>query len=216
MDYIISGSSQTVYAKNTTTVTAFGYVISSGESNTIYLAPYIGAAPSYGTNHIYGVGKYNILQYFQSPGPVTVDVPNGVAHNGWGGTDYFSGMTNYQLSPYADTVIGGDGGELFCPGTGNDLIDGGAGVDAVSYYSEPSSNYQIQYDHRGDIWTVTKGLQVQTFHQIEEVQFGDRTLYSPKAFTLPNGAELTYAGAWTPYLAQTEKSMANWPIRSIR
>ena len=82
MNYTITGSSQTVYAKYTG-VTQFGNIYSLGSSNTIYLIAYVAAAPSYGTNRIVGTGVYNSLNYVGSPGPVNLDFSKGVAYNGY-------------------------------------------------------------------------------------------------------------------------------------
>ena len=195
MDYTISASNQTVYAKDTT-VTPYGNIYSTGSSNTIYLTPQVAAATSYGTNYIYGVGQYNLLQYFKSPGPISIDETKGVALNGWGGTDYFSGINVFQLSNYSDKVLGNSESKIYYLGAGSDTIYGGGGFDVVTFYNAPSIDYQVNYDWSSDLWTIVNGSDVKKLYQIDEIQFGDKILISPKLVTLSNGSALSYAGTW--------------------
>lgn len=200
MDYTIIGSNQTVYAKNTT-VTEYGYIYSKGSSNSIYLSKNVGAAPSSGVNYIYGVGTYNLLQYFSSPGPVTIDFSNGVAQNGYGGTDYFTGIIGFQGSSFSDLVFGGKNSEVFYLGSGSDTVYGGGGTDRVTFYSDLSTNYDIQYNLLNDSWVIQKGGEKKFLYSIDFVEFGDKTFISPKAVTLTNGLGLSYAGSWIPIKA---------------
>lgn len=61
------------------------------------------------------------------------DVADGAAKSdlvdGGSGNDVLDG-DNFP-SPYADTLIGGDGNDIFTGGMGNDIINGGAGNDIV-------------------------------------------------------------------------------------
>ena len=205
MDYTITGSGVTVYSKDTP-VTQFGNIFSAGSSNTIYLSAYIAAAPTYGTNRIYGVGVYNLLNYMSNPGPVTVDLSKGVATNGYGGSDFFTGITGVQLSSFADIAYGSNNSETFYLASGNDVVYGGGGFDVVTFYSAESKDYQVSYDLGQDLWTVKYGQDTKKLYQIDEVQFGDKVFLSTKPVTLNNGNALTFAGSWKAFEAVSSKA----------
>ncbi len=199
MAYTITGSGLTVYAKDTG-VTKFGNIYSNGSSNTIYLIPYVGASPTTGTNYIYGVGAYNLLNYMSSPGPVILNMGKGVATNGYGGTDYFTGITGAQLSSFSDLVQGSIASEIFDTRAGNDTVYGGGGYDIVSFGAQ-STDYQISYDLPKDLWTVVFGSDIKKLYQIDTLQFKDKVFVASKPVTLTNGNELTFAGSWSPFEA---------------
>ena len=199
MDFTIIGSGLTVYAKNTG-VTQYGNIYSNGSSNTIYLIPNVAAAPTKGTNYIYGVGVYNLLNYMSSPGPVILDMGKGVATNGYGGTDYFTGITGAQLSSFSDTVQGSIASEVFDTRAGSDTVYGGGGYDIVSFGAQ-STAYQVSYDLPKDLWTVVLGSDIKKLYQIDTLQFNDKVFVASKPITLSNGYELTFAGSWSPFQA---------------
>jgi len=204
MDYKITGSDQTIYAKDTG-VTQFGNIYSQGISNTIYLIAYVAAAPSYGTNRIVGTGVYNLLNYMGSPGAVNLDLSKGVAYNGYGGTDYFSGITGVQLSSFDDIANGSSASETFYLASGNDTVYGGGGFDVVTFYSAQSKDYQVSYDLAADMWTVVSGKDTKRLYQIDELQFGDKVYVSEAPVTLSNGKALSFAGSWTAIDAVSSK-----------
>lgn len=211
MDYIITGSNQTVQASNVP-VTSYGYIVSTGESNTIYLSARVGAAPGKGTNHVYGVDDYNLLQYFNSPGPVTVDASQGLAWNGFGGIDHFSGITGYQLSSFSDAVKGSAKNEIFYLSGGSDTVDGGGGFDKVTFYTTPSTDYQVNYDLSLDRFTVSNGTDVKILTDIDQVEFGDKSFFSEKSLGV--ALQARYIGFWQPittevYTAQYTPTLAN-------
>lgn len=204
MDYTLTGSGQTVYA-NDTGVTQFGNIYSQGNSNTIYLVAYVAAAPSYGTNQIVGTGVYNLLNYMGSPGAVNLDLSKGVAYNGYGGTDYFSGITGVQLSSFDDIANGSSASETFYLASGNDTVYGGGGFDVVTFYNAQSKDYQVSYDLAADMWTVVSGKDTKKLYQIDELQFGDKVYVSGAPVTLSNGKALSFAGSWTAIDAVSSK-----------
>ena len=191
MDFTIIGSGLTVYAKDTG-VTKYGNIYSNGSSNTIYLIPNVGAAPTKGTNYIYGVGAYNLLNYMSSPGPVNLDIGKGVATNGYGGTDYFTGITGAQLSSFSDTAQGSIASELFDTRAGSDTVYGGGGYDIVSFGAQ-STDYQVSYDLTKDLWIVVQGSDIKNLYQIDTLQFNDNVFVASKHVTLTNGNEITFS-----------------------
>lgn len=64
---------------------------------------------------------------------VNVNLGNGIASDGMGGTDTLISIDQIYGGAGNDTLIGGSGNETFDGGAGNDSIDGGAGSDQVRY-----------------------------------------------------------------------------------
>ena len=91
--------------------------------------------PGDGVDVIAGGSGFDRIGYFDSPGAVTVDLRTGVALDGYGNTDTFTGIEDIWGSDFDDTLTGGfdDDGERFEGGGGNDIIDGGSGLDQVRY-----------------------------------------------------------------------------------
>jgi Ca2+-binding RTX toxin-like protein len=64
---------------------------------------------------------------------VTVDLAAGFGLDRYGGTDSLIGVTNVGGSDYADTLLGTGADNIFRPYEGNDLVNGGDGIDGVDY-----------------------------------------------------------------------------------
>jgi hypothetical protein len=140
-----------------------------------------------------------------NPGPVTVDLSKGLATNGYGGTDIFTGITGVQLSAFSDKAFGSTSNETFYLGAGNDIVYGGGGFDIVTFYSAQSKDYQVSYDLGHDVWTIINGQDTKKLYQIDAVQFGDKVYVSTKPVTLTNGNALSFGGSWTPIDAVSSK-----------
>jgi len=80
-----------------------------------------------GNDSIVGGDGTDELRYSSADGSVIADIGAGVATDGFGGTDTFSGIENLRGSGNDDTLIG-DGG--------TDALDGGAGFDIADYGTE--------------------------------------------------------------------------------
>ena len=89
--------------------------------------------PGDGVDVIAGGSGFDRIGYFDSPGAVTVDLRTGVALDGYGNTDTFTGIEDIWGSDFDDTLTGGFNFERFEGGGGNDIIDGGSGFDEVRY-----------------------------------------------------------------------------------
>ena len=74
---------------------------------------------------------------FSAGGAVTVDLVAGVATGQ--GRDELSGIEAVYGSPRADSLTGDGGDNLFAPGRGSDVIDGGGGQDALAFWFGVSS-----------------------------------------------------------------------------
>lgn len=181
VDYTLKESNQTVYSDKLG-LTQFSTIYSEGSSNTIYLGDSVAVAPSFGTNYIYGSDKYNLLQYFRSPGAITLDAPNGYVKNGWGGTDYFSGITGYQGSQFSDYFKGSVKDEIFYTAGGADTVIGGGGWDKVTFYSQPSTAFRIEILGDGSKFKLTEisyPQNIKIIEDVDEIEFGDKSIYAP-------------------------------------
>ncbi len=90
-----------------------------------------------GDDLIDGRGGFDIARYDSGNGPVNVNLANGTAQDGLGGTDTLVGIEGVRGSNGADTLTGGavasDALEVFVGMGGNDTINGGSGFDRVDY-----------------------------------------------------------------------------------
>jgi hypothetical protein len=82
-------------------------------------------AGSGNNTYVAGTGTA-IVDYSLAPQAVSINLLNGNAANGFGGTDTLNNIHNVAGSAFNDTFIGS---------AGNDVIDGGGGSDTVSYSS---------------------------------------------------------------------------------
>lgn len=81
-----------------------------------------------------GDGARDRLFYQDALTGVNVNFATGVATDGEGGTDEFSGVERLTTSSHDDTIIGTEGDQYLTPDEGDDYVDGGAGDrDEVSY-----------------------------------------------------------------------------------
>ena len=116
-----------------------------------------------GNNALDGGGGGNTLDYSASPASVTVDISNGTAVNGYGGTDTFS---NFQ------SFIGSNADDRFISDAGLHTIDGGGGVNTVDY-AGPRASYSIGFSN-GAV-TVTGNGTADTLSDVQYLQFADGT-----------------------------------------
>ena len=78
-----------------------------------------------GNNYFFGDGSTTV-DYSNAPNGVSIDLANGTASNGYGGTDY---LTNIH------SAIGSSYNDRFTLGPGDDSATGGAGADTFVYGS---------------------------------------------------------------------------------
>jgi Ca2+-binding RTX toxin-like protein len=79
-----------------------------------------------------GDGAADQAQYWNAPGAVIASLANGYA-DGAAGRDTLVAFERLVGSAYDDTLIGDAGSNSFIGLEGDDLIDGGPGVDSVKY-----------------------------------------------------------------------------------
>jgi Ca2+-binding RTX toxin-like protein len=84
-------------------------------------------------------GLDNQVRYHNSVAGITVDLAAGTAQDGEGGTDTLIDVNRIVGSAFDDTLIGSDGEfESFRPEGGDDMVDGGPGIDRIDYQNAPA------------------------------------------------------------------------------
>ena len=94
-----------------------------------------------GNDVIDGRGGVSDQVRYDGPTGATVNLSTGVAIDGFGGTDTISGIERIRASSHDDVLTGDANDNRFTPQAGADTIDGGAGIDTVSYdttFNEPN------------------------------------------------------------------------------
>ncbi len=80
-----------------------------------------------------GAGQDRVDYNFATTG-VNVNLANGTAADGQGGTDTLIGIEDARGSDFADVIVGNAANNVIIGGLGDDTLDGGAGTgDTVSY-----------------------------------------------------------------------------------
>ncbi|HEY8570917.1 hypothetical protein [Phenylobacterium sp.] len=94
-----------------------------------------------GDDRLDGMGGVDSVDYWSAPQGVQVSLAlQGQAQNtGPGGIDTLFNFENVLGSHFADTITGDGGNNWFVLRAGNDILDGGAGMDSVSYHEETSA-----------------------------------------------------------------------------
>lgn len=83
-----------------------------------------------------GAGDHDTVAYEGSNGAVNVNLADGTASDGEGGTDTLVEIERARGGRFADTLTGDAGRNVFAGNAGNDTMDGGDGVDRVRYDRE--------------------------------------------------------------------------------
>jgi Ca2+-binding RTX toxin-like protein len=177
----------------TDTLTSIEWVRGSNSSDTLQS---VGAAftmfGAYGfaagdTPHLEGwaggdtltgqAGRAVIARYAADPGPVFADLAAGFAIDGWGGVDTLTNIWGILGSAFGDTITLGAGNDWVRSDDGDDVLDGGAGLDRVSYDDAPAAVIVdlaagTAQDGWGNTDTLT-GFEVVTGTDFNDQLFGD-------------------------------------------
>jgi Ca2+-binding RTX toxin-like protein len=124
-------------------------------------------------------GRAVIARYAADPSPIFVDMAAGFAIDGWGGIDTLTNIWGIRGSAFDDVITLGAGNEFVRADAGNDVLDGGAGLDRVSYASAPAAVIVdlaagTAQDGWGTIDSIT-GFEVVTGSGFDDQLFGDAT-----------------------------------------
>jgi Ca2+-binding RTX toxin-like protein len=110
---------------------ALGNDLLSGDAGDDWLVGAQGNDTLDGAAHF---GWGDVATYEFELAGVDVNLETGIARDGWGGIDSLVGIEGIFGSNYNDTLVGSAAGNMFYPGQGNDLMDGGSGYDAIILY----------------------------------------------------------------------------------
>lgn len=120
-------------------------------------------------------GTWGAVVFWNSPKGISVNLAEGKAEDGFGGTDTLIGVQNIHGSNFDDVIIGNDKANSFHGGGGNDRFEGGGEFDVVSYFFVKSTDATISYDKTTDTWTVVKNFAndkgTDILKNIDEVHF---------------------------------------------
>lgn len=111
-----------------------------------------------GNDKFVGTTPYSSVSYWNSPASIRVDLTLGVANDGFGGQDTFSGIHVIHDSSFDDQITGSAANDKFWLNRGNDIVNGAAGRDEVLFYGVKSTDTHITYDISTNTFTVKKNL----------------------------------------------------------
>lgn len=117
----------------------------------------------------------NYASFVLGTSGANASIANGVgtaSNDGQGGTDTLMNINGLWGSNFADTLSGGAGDQWFIGEGGNDLINGGADTDTVSYMADPNGvTVNLALGTATDGWGGIWGLQgTDTLTSIENVE----------------------------------------------
>lgn len=119
-----------------------------------------------------GVGL-DWVSYQNDTRGVTVNLENGTARDGWRNSDTLIGIENVRGSAHNDTITGDDTMNTLIGGAGDDTIDGGHGIDWISYrYDTNGVTVSLSSEIATDGWGDTDYLD--SIENIEGSAYDDR------------------------------------------
>ena len=127
------GGTDTLRNINWVVGSSFNDVLVGGNKANDFFERFEGRA---GSDTIDGGSGVDDASYVASPSAVFVDLGAGIAFDGWGFTDALLGIERARGSNFNDTLMGSDRLdviEVFIGEGGDDTIDGGDGIDFVSW-----------------------------------------------------------------------------------
>ena len=140
--------------------------------DTVYLGTNQTFVSGPGDDTVVGNGQSQYALWYANE-PVYVNLQEGYASDGFGGTDTLSGINTVHMTGLGGTVIGASNDEkVFCFG-GDSYIDLGEGNDTVEMYNINSSDYNVQY--RDGTWYLQGDDNLVEIHNTEKVIFKDKT-----------------------------------------
>lgn len=132
-----------------------------------------------GNDTMYG-GMGDDVYVLDSTNDIVIEVSNEGNDTIWASFSYsIASLTNienlYGFGSESLNLTGNSRDNYFVGGSGNDLIDGGAGIDHVLYYDDKFADYTITSNSTG--FTIkNKSLSSDTLINIEKLIFSDKTI----------------------------------------
>lgn len=147
-------------------------VFAQGGDDIVTLSSGVTFVSGPGNDTVTGVGGGGYALW-SARGPVVVNLAQGWAQDGYGGTDKLNGITEVHLPASGATVTGAAANEsVFCFG-GNSLIDLGDGVDSVFMWQLQSTRYAIR--QLGSTVLLQAPDHTVELRNVEKLHFADRT-----------------------------------------
>jgi len=181
-----------------------------GGGDTVYTGPGNNTVVGGPGNNNYTAGSgFNTLDYSGSPNGTTINLRNGMAQNGYGGTDTISSFKAFAGSASNDA---------FLIGPGNVSIDGRGGTDTVAFTGQ-YANYTISYSATTKADTITDLRSASpdgtnTVTNVEILQFADGTANLDSAGRLASAIINKSDGSRTAYAWDTQNQY-NWSDYTI-
>jgi Ca2+-binding RTX toxin-like protein len=139
-----------------------------------------------GADSIDGGSGWDRVLYTSSTSGINVALTTGTAIDGLGSTDKLTGIEEIWGSPFADVIKGGSAAESFEGAGGNDTMDGGLGIDAVTYMSSPAGVVvNLKTGTASDGWGGTDTLA--NFEKVVGSSFDDLITGTDGSDTLTGG-----------------------------
>lgn len=178
-----------------------------------------------GNDTLISLGKFDVVQYWDSPTGIYADLQKGEVQDGFGTTDTLVNFRRIQGSGNNDTLLGTSFADTFWGMSGNDYIDGRGGYDVVNFFNSDISQFNITYSAFKDEVTVQEnspGLNggnsgVKTLKNIEELNFSNGSVEKiVKVSDIMNRSDVklasgkvinvSMAGTWTPIGVEASSS----------
>lgn len=182
-----------------------------------------------GNDTLISLGKFDVVQYWDSPTGIYADLQRGEVQDGFGTTDTLLNFRRIQGSGNNDTMLGTSFADSFWGMQGNDYIDGRGGYDLVSFYNTDKSLFSISYNLLKDEVTVqekspalnSNNAGIKTLKNIEEISFSNGAveqivkvsdLMNRTDVKMANGKviNVSMAGTWVPNNASDPSN--GWPV----
>lgn len=185
-----------------------------------------------GNDSLISLGKFDVVQYWDSPEGIYADLQKGEVQDGFGTTDTLVNFRRIQGSSNNDTMLGTNFADSFWGMQGNDYIDGRSGYDFVSFYNTDKSKFNITYNLLKDEVTVqekspdvfSSNAGIKTLKNIEELNFSNGSveqivkvsdLMNRTDVKMSNGKviNVSLAGSWIPNYATMPDT--GWPVSVV-
>ena len=131
------GGTDTLIGINAVRGSNFADTLTGGNPAFDFVEYFEGAG---GNDVINGGSGFDYAQYRSATTGVNVNLANGTASDGLGGTDTLTSIEGVSGSDFNDTLTGGSTNDTLQGRKGSDVLDGGAGTDRADYNADFDSN----------------------------------------------------------------------------
>lgn len=149
-------------------------------NDVVYLYGGVGVMASSGDDAIFGRFGFATLRFYNSQTGIAVDMSSGIAADGLGGIEKFSGIDGIHGTRFDDVIYGGNTQTDYSLFGGNDKVVGGIAGDSVRYFNSLKGDFNITYDRPTNTFTVVdkRGNEgTDTITNIMKLQFDDGDIY---------------------------------------